>query len=255
MEMDLTGVPVLPYGAAMDLAEVLRRLHEQRPLVLPNVWDAASARAFEAAGFAALATSSSAVSAVLGHEDHEHAPVDEVLGAVARITSAVEVPVTADFESGFGLEPSEIVDRLVAAGAAGANLEDTDHSTGRLRPIGEQAARLAAVVEAAAGRLVLNARVDSFLRGQPDEADAIERARAYLDVGVDCTYPIGRLDDATIGRVVEGVGGPVNALFWADGPSLARLDELGVTRITFGGGLFHQVMAGVETMAAALHDG
>ncbi len=233
-------------------ADLLRDLHRRRPLVLPNVWDAASARTVAEAGFDALATSSGAVANVLGHEDHEHAPVDEVLAATARITRAVDVPVTADFESGFGLAPADIVDRLLEAGAAGCNLEDTDHATGEQRSVDDQVERLGAVVDAAAGRLVLNARVDSFLKGAGEE-EAVARARAYLAAGADCAYPIGRLDEATTERVVAAVGGTVNVLSFPDGPGLARLGELGVARVTFGAGLFRAVQEGLATRVAELH--
>ena len=226
----------------MTPAETLRRLHQDRPRVLPNVWDAASARAYADAGFPALATSSGAVAASLGYEDHEQAPVEEVLGAVARIVRAVEVPVTADFEAGYGLSPTETVDRLLAVGAAGANLEDTDHAARALRPVEVQAEWLGAVVGHAAGRLVVNARVDTYLSGTGEDEDAVARARAYLGVGVDCTYPIGFLDEATTGRLVEAFPGPVNVLSYPDGPTLARLGALGVARITFGGFLFRAAM-------------
>ena len=232
-------------------ADVLRELHQRRPLVLPNVWDAATARTVAEAGFDAMATSSGAVANVLGHEDHERAPVDEVLAATARIARAVDVPVTADFESGFGLSPAEVVERLLEAGVAGCNLEDTDHATGEQRPIDEQVERLGAVAEAAAGRLVVNARVDSFLQ-RAGEEDAVTRARAYLAAGADCAYPIGWLDDETPGRVVAAVGGPVNVLSFLDGPSLARLGELGVARVTFGAGLFRAVQEGFAARVAEL---
>jgi 2-methylisocitrate lyase-like PEP mutase family enzyme len=172
------------------------------------------------------------------------------LAATARITRSVEVPVSVDFESGFGLAPAEIAERLVDAGAAGCNLEDTDHRTGDQRPVDEQVSRLGAVAEAAAGRLVLNARVDSFLR-TGDEEDAVTRARAYLDAGADCAYPIGWLDEDTTGRVVEAIGGPVNVLSFPDGPSLASLGELGVARVTFGTGLFRRTQ---EHLAALVSD-
>ena len=125
-----------------------------------------SARTFAAAGFPALATSSGALANALGYEDHEQAPVDEVLAAIARITRSVDIPVTADFEAGYGLPPAEIVECLLEAGAAGCNLEDTDHAVGALRPVAEQAEWLGTVVELAAGRLVVNARVDTYL-GEP----------------------------------------------------------------------------------------
>jgi 2-methylisocitrate lyase-like PEP mutase family enzyme len=231
-------------------ADLLRELHGRRPLVLPNVWDAASARTVAGAGFPALATSRGADPNALGHDDHEHAPVDEVLAATARIVRAVEVPVSADFESGFGLPPDEVVERLLDAGVAGCNLEDTDHATGEQRPVDQQAERLGAVVEAAAGRLVLNARVDSFLRGAGED-DAVARARAYLAAGADCAYPIGFLDEATTQRVVEAVGGTVNVLSFPDGPPLARLGELGVARVTFGTGLFRGMQ---EHLAARVQE-
>jgi len=233
-------------------AETLRALHEQRPLVLPNVWDAASARTFADAGFPALATSSGALVNALGYEDHEQAPVDEVLAAVARITRSVAVPVTADFEAGYGLAPAEIVERLVDAGAAGCNLEDTDHAAGALRSVAEQADWLGTVVDRAAGRLVLNARVDTYLGGTREDDDAIARATAYLAAGVDCTYPIGFLDEATTSRLVEAIPGPVNVLAFPNGPTLARLGELGAARITFGASLFKAVIASLADRAREL---
>ena len=229
-------------------ADRLRDLHQRRPLVLPNVWDAASARTFADAGFDALATSSGAVANALGYEDHEQAPVDDVLAATARITRSVDVPVTADFESGFGLGAAEVVERLLEAGAAGCNLEDTDHAAGAQRPLDVQVEWLGAVAEAAAGRLVLNARVDSFLQ-RTGEDDAVERARAYLTAGADCAYPIGYLDEDTTARVVKAVGGPVNVLSFPDGPALDRLGELGVARVTFGSGLFKETLTHLAARA------
>lgn len=233
-------------------AALLATLHERRPLVLPNAWDAASARVFADAGFPAVATSSAAVANALGYEDHEQAPVDQVLAATARIARAVDVPVTADFESGFGLAPDEIVARLLDAGAVGCNLEDTDHATGRQRSLPEQVERLGAVAEAAAGRLWLNARVDNYVRGDPDDDAAIARANAYLTAGADSAYPIGFLDDATIGRLAAAIDGPVNVLAWPEVPSVERLGELGVARLTFGSGLFHQSQAHLADAAREL---
>ena len=131
----------------MDLqqaADRLRALHTAaEPLVLPNAWDAASARAVVEAGFPAIATSSVAVAHALGYEDGEQTPPDEMFAAVARIARAVEVPVTADIEGGYGLPPHEVGERLLAAGAVGCNLEDTDHTTHALRDPNQQVDRLA----------------------------------------------------------------------------------------------------------------
>ena len=131
--------------------DLLRSLHRHgAPLLLPNAWDVASARAVVAAGFPVVGTTSWGVAATLGHEDHAHAPADEMLGAAARIACDVEVPVTVDAEAGYDMEPAELVDVLRSGGLAGCNLEDTDHATGRLRDPDEQAAWLRAVREAAA---------------------------------------------------------------------------------------------------------
>lgn len=224
-------------------ARLLRELHVPgRPLVLPNAWDAASARLVVAAGFPAVATTSGGVARALGYEDHEQTPPEEMLAAVARIARAVDVPVTADLESGYGLPPAELVDGLLDAGAVGLNLEDTDHAKSGLRDPGEQAGRLAAVRDAATARgvdVVLNARVDVVLEGvDGDPVEAIlARARAYLEAGASCVYPILLADEEALARVVRELGAPVNALLLPNGPSLARLAELGLARVSLGTGL------------------
>jgi 2-methylisocitrate lyase-like PEP mutase family enzyme len=238
-------------------ADQLRAMHHQpRPVILPNVWDPVSARAFEAAGFAALATSSSAVAATLGYADG-HTPAAEMLTAVARIAASVSVPVTADIENGYGLSPAELVGRLTGAGLAGCNLEDSDPVSGQLTDQDRQADLIAAVRAEAGASLVLNARVDVFVRpaGQPDPdaaiVAAVGRAGQYLAAGADCTYPIlappGALPD-----LVRQIAGPVNAMWLPGGPSLAELAATGVARITFGGGLHRQAAGLVRDLATAL---
>src|SRR4051812_45953511 len=149
--------------------DLLRSLQRPgAPLLLPNAWDVATARAVVAAGFPVVATTSGGVAATLGHEDHEGAPAGEMLAAAARIARGVEVPVTVDAEAGYGMPPAELVAALQSAGAAGCNLEDTDHTAGSLRDPDRHAEWLRAVREAASAdgyRLVINARVDVFLAG------------------------------------------------------------------------------------------
>ncbi|MGW0480815.1 isocitrate lyase/PEP mutase family protein [Nonomuraea sp. NPDC003214] len=223
-----------------DRAAELRALHVPgKPLILPNAWDAASARAVREAGFPAVATGSAAVARVLGYDDGERTPVEEMLAAVARITRVVDVPVTADLERGFGLEPAELAARLVATGAAGCNLEDSDPRTGELVDVETQARFLAEVRAAAGPGLVLNARIDTYIAGGSSRAAAVVRARAYLDAGADCVYPIGLADEREIDALVSEVPGPVNILFRPGVPGLARLAELGVARVSYGHGL-HQ---------------
>ncbi|WP_239103756.1 isocitrate lyase/PEP mutase family protein [Microbispora corallina] len=246
---DTTGIGGAMGTAASGIVEgaaALRNLHVQgSPIVLPNAWDAASARAVEAAGFPAVATGSAAVAAVLGYGDGHEAPAEEMFAAVARITRVVGVPVTADIERGYGLAPAELVGRLLETGAVGCNLEDSDPATGAMIDPSEQADFLAAVRAAArdaGGDLVINARVDVFLQGEgPAEdllAEAVDRGRRYREAGADCVYPILASDPQVIGALVREIG-PVNVLFRPGVPSIAELAALGVARISFGAGL-HQ---------------
>src|SRR5215213_9699832 len=156
--------------SAADLqgrCDLLRSLHQPGdPLLLPNAWDVATARAVVAAGFPVVATTSGGVAWSLGYEDHEGAPADEMLAAAARIARGVDVPVTVAAEAGYGMEPAELVAKLRSAGAAGCNLEDTDYDAGGLRDPDRHAQWLMAVREAASQdgyELVINARVDVFL--------------------------------------------------------------------------------------------
>jgi 2-methylisocitrate lyase-like PEP mutase family enzyme len=216
-------------------------------LVLPNAWDVASARLVVGAGFPVVATSSGAIAATLGYEDNDSMPVDEAFGVIARITRSVSVPVTADVEAGYGLSPQALVERLLAAGAVGCNLEDTDHhGGGGLVDASENADRLRAVRHAAAEAgvdIVLNARID-VLRLDGDRRDlfeeAVRRARLYLAAGADCVFPIRLADDELIGEFVGRVEGPVS-LVGAGAPPLARLAQLGVKRVSFAGFLMNQL--------------
>ncbi|WP_189113883.1 isocitrate lyase/PEP mutase family protein [Pilimelia terevasa] len=225
--------------AAPSSVDVLRAAHRPGdPLLLPNVWDAAAARAVVAAGFPAVATGSDAVAAALGYADGEAAPAAQMLAAAARIARAVDVPLTVDAERGYGLPPATLVARLRATGAVGLNLEDSDPRTGAMVPPERQVALLAAVRAAAGDALVLNARVDVALRtgGAPaaQVAEIVARSRAYLAAGADCVYPIWLADPADIGRVVAAVGGPVNILCRPGTPDPAALAALGVARVSFG---------------------
>lgn len=251
--------------AMVALAERLRELHHgDQPLVLPNAWDTGSARAVERAGAAAIATTSSGVCEALGYEDGEQIPPTEMFLAVLRIAGAVRIPVTADLEGGYGLPAEVLVERLLQAGAVGLNLEDTDRSDGEatLRSVAEQGERIAAVRAAAnAARVpvVINARIDVFLRGEGQlktrVGEAIERGRAYLAAGADCVYPIGLVDRGSIARMVEQVEGPVNVLLRPGAPSLRRLRSMGVRRVSVGGGLYRQSMDGTEYLARRLMAG
>ncbi|WP_219463811.1 isocitrate lyase/PEP mutase family protein [Nonomuraea rhizosphaerae] len=239
-----------------DKAALLRSLHVPgSPLVLPNIWDAASAQAVREAGFPAIATGSAAVAPVLGYADGERTPVAEMLAAVARIARAVDVPVTADIERGYGLKPDELAERLLATGAVGCNLEDSEPRTDELIDAGEQAQFLAEVRAAAGPALVINARIDTYLSGDGTRKAAVDRARRYLEAGADCVYPIGLADEDEIGALVGEVEGPVNVLFKPGVPSLARLAELGVARVSYGHGLHKATQAYTRGLIQAISEG
>lgn len=223
-------------------AERFRRLHEPgSPVVLGNVWDAIGARMSEEVGFAAVATTSETVALSLGFADSEGAPADEMLAAAARVCRSVSVPCTVDAEGGYGLEPGELIARLVSMGAAGFNIEDTDHSRDVLADPQVHAARIAALrdaADAAGVPLVINARVDVFLRsaGKPQRDlldEAIARGERYLAAGADCVYPIMAADEAVLGKLAERLK-RINVLLRAGVPSMKRLAELGIARISVG---------------------
>jgi 2-methylisocitrate lyase-like PEP mutase family enzyme len=238
----------------VEKARLLRELHHRpgRPLVLPNAWDAVSARAFAAAGFPVVATSSVAVAAVLGYQDGGDAPGEEMLAAAARVARAVDVPVTADMEAGYGLTGRELAERLLEAGLAGCNLEDTDHEHGGLVGIGRQTERIGEFRATAGEGVVLNARVDVFLRGG-DVEEAVERAQAYLTAGADCVYPI-LAPTAVIPELVKRIPGPVNAHVLADRPDFGIRDLIatGVARISYGGALWRRLNEPLQNLTTEI---
>ncbi len=233
-------------------AEQFRALHHGgTPLVLPNAWDPVSARIVAEAGFQAVATSSGAVARVIGYDDGQLTPAAEMFTAVARIVRAVDVPVTADMEAGYGLPPKEFVDRLLETGAVGCNLEDSVNR--QLVDPAQQADYLAEVRAAAGADLVINARIDTFVRPSAGDAvaDAVGRGRAYRRAGADCVYPI-MAPVEVLPELVSGVGGPVNAHAAPKGPTVAELVAAGATRISFGTSLHQHLMDNLRALLPEL---
>jgi 2-methylisocitrate lyase-like PEP mutase family enzyme len=232
-----------------EQASAFRRMHREPPiLVLPNAWDVASAKELAALpGCRALATSSAAVARALGWEDGERAPVAEMVEAARRIAAAVDVPVTADLERGYG-DPVGTARAAWDAGLVGINVEDSTRSG--LVPLDEQV-EVVRAIRSEVPDLVVNARVDVFLGiGRGDVAEAAERANAYLAAGADCVYPI-LAPPESIAALVHRIHGPVNVIATRGTPSPGELQELGVARMTWGSGLAAAAYAEAVRMAAA----
>jgi 2-methylisocitrate lyase-like PEP mutase family enzyme len=263
------GTMQIDVRAAADLqdqCDLLRSLHRPgAPLLLPNAWDVATARAVVAAGFPVVATTSAGVAATLGYADEEGAPADEMLAAAARIAQGVEVPVTVDAEAGYGMQPAELAAALRRARAAGCNLEDTDHAAGGLRDPARNAEWLRAVRQAASAdgyRLVINARVDVFLGpflagAAPGTQEglvpeAVRRANAYFEAGADCVYPIALWETDALRRFTSQVNGPVNVVRLPQVPSIAELAAAGVARVSWGPFLHMDAMARFGEQLASL---
>jgi 2-methylisocitrate lyase-like PEP mutase family enzyme len=229
-------------------ADRLRQLHLKPPiLVLPNAWDVASAKQFAALpGCRALATTSAAVARSLGWEDGEQAPVEEMLRANERIAAAVDLPVTGDLEHGYG-DPVGTARRAWDAGLVGINFEDSTDDG--YVPIEEQVAMIRAIRDAVP-ELVLNARVDVFIRETGGIDEAVQRGNAYLAAGADCVYPIA-CPVSAVADVARRIDGPINVLVIPGMPEPYELQKFGVARMTWGSGLASAAYAEAVRVAAA----
>jgi 2-methylisocitrate lyase-like PEP mutase family enzyme len=245
-------------------AEAFRQMHDRsRILLLPNAWDAASARIFEAAGFSAVATTSAGVAYTAGYPDGEAIPRDDMVTIVRWIARSVQVPVTADIESGFGSSPREVGDTVrmvIEAGAVGINLEDTIHGAARQLydlPLAVERVRAArAAAEAAGVPIVINGRTDVFLLGIGEKASrfehAVRRLNAYREAGADCLYPMGYFDSQTIAALVKAIDGPINVMGVPGMPPVAELQRLGVARVSTASGPARIAMTATRKLAAEL---
>lgn len=221
-----------------DRTRLFHALHQPGPLALPNAWDVASALVVEAAGAKAVATTSAGVAWSLGAADGDQLARDRAVDLVARIVKAVEIPVSADIESGFGrtaAEVAETVRAVVEAGASGVNIED-GLGAGQ-REINEQAERYAAAREAGPD-LYINARIDTYLRQVGDPADRLERtlqrAEAFLEAGASGIFVPGVTDLETVTELAKGIAAPLNLLVGPGAPAVDELAKAGVARVSLG---------------------
>jgi len=238
----------MQYPEQRKKAEAFRALHTGTGAVLlSNVWDVASARIIEEAGFPAIATTSAGIAFTQGFPDGQKIPADRMIAAVAYIASAVHVPVTAGVEAGYGQRPEDVTrtaHNVIDAGAVGMNFEDaTGDADHPLTELTLQLERIRAVRETAEELrvpLVLNARTDVYLLqvGDPSRRydQAVRRVAAFRDAGADCVFVPGVRDAETIGRIVADLKCPVNILGVPGSPSVPELVKLGVKRISLGSG-------------------
>jgi 2-methylisocitrate lyase-like PEP mutase family enzyme len=247
-----------------DRAVAFRQLHTGRPLVLPNAWDAASARVIERTGALAIATTSAGVSWVYGRGDGQQLRREEMIQAIRAIVQTVDIPVTADIEGGYGAgsarDVAETVQAVIAAGAAGINLEDSPGRDGELLLSPEaHAERIRAAREAAlatGGDLVINARTDVYLFqvGAPETRfdAAVQRANLYRAAGADCLFVPGVIDAETIAALVQAIDGPLNIMAGPGAPSVAQLGQLGVARVSVGPAITLAALAATQRAAREL---
>lgn len=245
-------------------AERFRAMHRGGEiLLLPNAWDAASARIFAQAGFGAIATTSAGIAFSLGYPDGQRISREEMLGTVKRIAAAVKVPVTADVEAGYGNRPEDAARTarsVIESGAVGMNLEDATGDKGNpLADLSLQLEKIAEVKEAgqkAEVPLVLNARTDVFLLevGPPEKRydEAVRRLAAFRDAGADCVFAPGVYDRETIGRLVEDLVCPVNILAGPVCPSASELQALGVARVSLGSWAMRTTLGVLQKIAKEL---
>ena len=244
---------------AARATELLRLHRAPELLTVVNVWDSITATVVsDIAGTKALATASHSIAASRGYEDGENIPVDEMIAEVARIARATSLPLSADLEGGYG-DAAETIRKAIAVGVVGANLED------QMKPLAEAAAQVEAVMKAAADAgvpdFVLNARTDAFVKaGDRDRAevlaDAIERGKAFLDAGAPVVFVPGRLDEQQVAALVDALGPQRLTLIGIPGiPSLARLQELGVARVSYGPMSQNVALTALAKLVESVHDG
>jgi 2-methylisocitrate lyase-like PEP mutase family enzyme len=236
-------------------ADAFRNMHHAPPLlVLPNAWDAVTARLFVQAGARAIATTSAGIAATLGYADGQNVPRELMMQAIARIANAVSVPVTADIESGYADSPKglgESMRAVINAGAIGVNLEDATGDTSQpLFALEEQIERIRAAREAGDDvniPVVINARTDVYLEkvGEPATrfAETVRRLNAYHQAGADCLFVPGVTDMPTLTQLVQSVAGPLNVLAGPGMPPVADLQRIGIARLSVGSGIMRATFA------------
>jgi 2-methylisocitrate lyase-like PEP mutase family enzyme len=245
-------------------ADAFRNMHHDPPmLILPNAWDAVTARLFVKAGARAIATTSAGIAATLGYADGQNVPRELMVEAIARIARVVDVPVTADLESGYAESPKDLresIRAVINAGAIGLNLEDaTGDPSQPLFAMEMQIERIRAAREAADNAnvpVVINARTDVYLAKVGEVAsrfaETVRRLNAYREAGADCLFVPGVTDMPTLTQLVHSVPGPLNVLVGPGMPSVADLQRIGIARLSVGSGIMRATLAVARDAAEEL---
>jgi 2-methylisocitrate lyase-like PEP mutase family enzyme len=238
----------------MTKADRFHELHRPgQPLLMPNPWDAGSAKLLASLGFEALATTSSGHAATMGRLDYS-VTRDEALAGASTIVQAVDVPVSADLENCFE-DPAETVRLAIKAGLAGCSIEDfSGDPDDPIYPLEIAAERVAAAADAASSELVLTARTENHLHGRGDLDDTIERLVAYQEAGAHVLYAPGLTEPEDIRRLVRAVERPVNVLVRPGMPPVAELAELGISRVSVGGAFAYAALGAVVQVARELRE-
>jgi 2-methylisocitrate lyase-like PEP mutase family enzyme len=243
-------------SAPLDVQHTFHRLHESGCFVIPNPWDVGSARLLEKLGFPALATTSSGHAWTLGKSDN-HVSLEETLAHLRSVAGAVGIPVNADFEGGFAVEPADVarnVTAVTATGVAGLSIEDsTGDASNPLFDFALAVERIRAAraaIDASGSKVLLTGRSEGFIVGRPDLAETIRRLTAYADAGAECLYAPGIRSREEIAAVVKAVAPkPVNVLVGSDFTTMTEVAALGVRRISVGGALARAAWGGFLSAA------
>jgi PEP phosphonomutase and related enzymes len=222
--------------------------HANHMLILPNAWDAATARLFEDEGFKAVATTSAGMMVSLGYEDGEYISKDEFISAIARIAEAVTVPLSVDLVSGFGDNEKQVVNmvkEVADKGVIGINIEDFEHASKKLLSVEKQVNKIKAIKRSGID-IFVNARTDAlrFAAGTEEDKfkEALARGEAYKNAGADCIYPMGLVDKEKIASYVDKIDFPINVMLRKGIPSINDLEELKVARLSFGPSAIYATM-------------
>jgi 2-methylisocitrate lyase-like PEP mutase family enzyme len=238
--------------------------HSGKLLILPNIWDVLGAKLLEDVGYAAIATASAAVAYSNGYKDGENISFSEVLYILKRIANSVDLPVTADVESGYAANENELeknIHQLIDMGIVGINIEDTDKQTKTLLPVEAQCKRIELIKNVSRESnvpLFINARTDTFIHEknftsiQQQLDETIQRGDAYKAAGADCFYPILAHDQQHIQTIVEAVNMPVNILMMPGIPELSVLQQMGVARVSLGPGFLKYAVKSMRDLALKL---